>query len=152
MKKSVFIIVAVFAFVFLIGYASSVHALNTYLLDNVFENNVTSVNNTLTNNVENNTITTTSANILNTTSTVSNLTNETNTAVTSTNTLNDSTYYGGEQLDTVYQESTPTTVVTPNYTSNSNSLTISDILSILLLVVGLLLILLGIAILIRMKK
>ena len=56
------------------------------------------------------------------------------------------------QVNEVENTLAPTTTVTTNYNTSSNTLSIGNILSILLIVVGFLLLLLGIAILIRMKR
>ena len=84
---------------------------------------------------------------------------------TSTNSLNqstgavDNTIYSDVQDDTVidssedldYDETFPTTTITEDYDDSSAELSISNMINIILIVVGVVLILLGIAIVIKIK-
>ncbi len=156
MKKSIFLVVVLIT-IFFIGQVSAVYALDLNLVNSVRENEIQSAEN-LT--IENTNVTP---------NTVSYTTN-----TTASNEVYDAnTYYQGgydaenengnyeSMLNTYTQTNTETTnssyeytTVTPTSTNptTANGLTISDIINILVLVVGIVLILLGIAVLIRTKK
>ena len=149
MRKTLFFIIVVIATITLIGCVNHVHALDLNLINNVRQNEIISAENL---SIEANTTASTTA--------TTNVTTSTTTASTYEDdpfgSFEDDPYttYSDPYSDT-YQESTTTatqatTTVGSEYSTTSNELTIGNILSILLIVIGFLLILLGIAIMIRM--
>ena len=156
MKKSIFLFVVLIT-IFFIGQVSAVYALDLNLVNSVRENEIQSAENlTIENtNVMENTV------FYSTNTPASNNVNNTNTYYEDGNNtenengnyesmLNTYTQTNTEPANTPYEYAT----VTPTSTNptTANGLTISDIINILVLVVGIVLILLGIAVLIRMKK
>ena len=166
MRKSILFIVIVFAVLTALGCMQVVHALDLDLINSVRQNEIISaenltidINTTNATTAANNTITTTDSTDLSDLTSLANTTNPSldttyyNTLDTTYNSTEDafpynSTYYTTDTVPATSQ----TTTINPSYTTTSNSLSIGNILSILLIVVGFLLILLGVAIIIRMKK
>ena len=135
MKKSIFVLFVMIALLLIMAGFQSVYAIDLNLINSVRENEITSAQNLA---------------IDNTTGTYNNA--YSNSTYNAYNTYN--TYTPESQTFTTISntpDTPPTTVVGNTTTTASNTLTIGNILSILLIVVGLLLIFLGIAILIRMK-
>ena len=139
MKKIILISFVMIAILFVFSCVQSVYAIDLNLINSIRENEISTAENlaidnsivqenTLLNNFNNGTLETAENNTLNTV----------DSRTLTTNTI------GSETVN-------PTTVTTTT-TPTANTLSVANILTILLIVVGFLLILLGIAIMIRLKK
>ena len=144
MKKSILFVIATIAILAIIGYVQSVYAIDLDLINSVRQNEIISAENLI---LDDNNVTQQNVTTATDTNTVD------NTIVNNvvSNTVLDNTT-AKPQVNEVENTLAPTTTVTTNYNTSSNTLSIGNILSILLIVVGFLLLLLGIAILIRMKR
>lgn len=110
------------------------------------QTNATTGNNALTNN------TTTASSVINNTTSTTNQNGTTLNTNESTTTLNTPNLVDQNPLNFTNDNTTDTTVETISSNSNSDGLTASDIINILLIVVGVVIVFLGIAVLIRISK
>ena len=174
MKKSIFLVVAIFTTLLVFSCFQAVYAVDLNLIDSIRQNEITSAENlAIENSVANttDTVDTTENTLYNTTLTTSdsNTISSDNDISTTYNSIDDIdydtpiydsyNYYDTSATSnttsntTSYQNtSSSTTTVTSNYNTSSSNMSLGNILSILLIVVGFVLILLGIAIIIRVKK